>query len=230
KVPPPENLPVMSRDLNNTIQVILIQRIFELQQGALQRIQREQIDLLLQERRKLEQQIAKERVEKLQVRIELRRELQKSVPEFLKASLKDKEQNTRLVAVEIIGERRMHVEEELIGLLTDRDPEVRQAARLALQKIGRGTDFGPTPAAERGERLLAGRTWRRWLAIQKEPELARAGPPRQKDEKQTLRDIYLEGLDSESAMLAKQLVQTPGDKLADVLTELEGSKDAAFTV
>ena len=73
------------------------------------------------------------------------------------------------VAVQVIGRKRLHLETELIERLDDRDPEVRQAARQALARLARGTDFGPAPAATRAERLRAMQRWRNWLVLQGTP-------------------------------------------------------------
>jgi hypothetical protein len=68
---------------------------------------------------------------------------------------------TRFLAVQAVGKRRLHLESTLIGLLGDAVPEVRQAARSALVRLSRGSDFGTARDA-----------WRSWLLVQDPPAQA----------------------------------------------------------
>jgi len=72
--------------------------------------------------------------------------------EELKDQLKSGDASVRLRAVEQIAERKLRYGAELIGLLADRDGEVRRAAHRALVGLADGQDFG-ADAAER---------WRAW--------------------------------------------------------------------
>ena len=52
------------------------------------------------------------------------------------------------------------------GLLEDRDPEVRLAARQALVQISKGSDFGPERDASEADRADAIAKWKAWWAKQ----------------------------------------------------------------
>jgi hypothetical protein len=81
---------------------------------------------------------------------------------------------TRFLAVHAVGKRRLHLEQTLIDLLADPVAEVRQAARGALARLSRGTDFGPLPTANAAQVRHAQDTWCQWLLMQ--------DPPAQSDE------------------------------------------------
>ncbi|HKB04969.1 MAG TPA: hypothetical protein VKD90_22290, partial [Gemmataceae bacterium] len=53
--------------------------------------------------------------------------------------------------------------EKLIGLISDRDGVVVQAARASLKALS-GQDFGPEPGADRGQAQVA---WKKWWKEQK---------------------------------------------------------------
>ncbi len=63
------------------------------------------------------------------------------------------------------GDRRLRHGDELIALLTDANPEVRQAAHDALAVIS-GVDHGPAPTATEAERAEAARLWKAWWVKQ----------------------------------------------------------------
>jgi hypothetical protein len=101
--------------------------------------------------------------------------------ESLKEKMNDKDAETRWMAVQIVALKRHPLEGELIDRLSDKDSSVRQAAHLALVRLSRGNDFGPTPRAGKAERDRAERRWRDWWALQdsnpdRKTSLARTKP------------------------------------------------------
>ena len=70
------------------------------------------------------------------------------------------------------GQKRLPLEAELIGLLSDPHPQVRQGARQALVRLSRGNDFGPLPTATAKQISQSARSWRQWLHFQDPPEPA----------------------------------------------------------
>jgi HEAT repeat protein len=84
----------------------------------------------------------------------------------LREKMKDKDFETRWMAIQVVGIKRYHLEPDLLDRLSDPDISVRQAARKALSRLGRGVDFGPSVKASLTERQSAERQWREWWAIQ----------------------------------------------------------------
>jgi hypothetical protein len=72
----------------------------------------------------------------------------------------------RWVAANFISQKRIPAQVELTKALADPFPEVREAARHALMRLGRGTDFGPRPLATAKEIDQAMRRWNTWLDVQ----------------------------------------------------------------
>ncbi len=70
------------------------------------------------------------------------------------------------MAIQVVRIKRHSYEKELIDLLSDASPDIRQAARQALVRLARGADFGPKLKANRAERDYAQHCWRRWWAVQ----------------------------------------------------------------
>jgi hypothetical protein len=85
---------------------------------------------------------------------------------FLQKQLGDGQKEIRLAAVKAISKKGARLGKELIARLQDDDLDVRQAARAALVKLAKGTDFGPRPDAPRSERDAALEQWRTWWAKQ----------------------------------------------------------------
>jgi len=106
----------------------------------------------------------------------LRRLLAKSEPEELTKRLYMDDALHRLVAVQMIGERRLHLENDLIDMLSDPEPAVRQAAQRSLVRLARGTDFGPRPDAGKLQRVMAIEKWRAWVALQAPADAATVVP------------------------------------------------------
>ncbi len=87
----------------------------------------------------------------------------------------------RWLAIQVIGKKRYHRETDLIDMLADAHPLVRQAANQALVRLSRGNDFGPpSPLAGEQQWQNARRIWRDWLNLQDPPaqgQVARAELP-----------------------------------------------------
>jgi hypothetical protein len=98
------------------------------------------------------------------------RELAKAKQWSVAEKLKDPAPLTRWAAVQVAGHKRLHLEEDLIGLLSDPYPLVRQAARQALVRLSRGNDFGPLPTATGKQLAQSAQAWRQWHRLQDPPE------------------------------------------------------------
>jgi hypothetical protein len=84
----------------------------------------------------------------------------------LQEKMKIGDVETRWMGIQIIGIKRYHLESDLLDRLGDPDNSVRQAARKALSRLGRGVDFGPSIKASKLERDSAERQWRQWWSVQ----------------------------------------------------------------
>jgi hypothetical protein len=87
-------------------------------------------------------------------------------PEGLRSKLSDQNPEMRWMAIQVAGVKRYPMESDLIGLLSDQDNSVRQAARQALIRISRGNDFGPAVKANKTERQRSISRWKQWWALQ----------------------------------------------------------------
>jgi hypothetical protein len=82
----------------------------------------------------------------------------------LKAKLKDDRAEVRAGAARAAAGKGVHLESELIDMLTDNDPKVRRQAHQTLVTLSKGTDLGPKEGATEAERKEAQHKWREWLA------------------------------------------------------------------
>jgi hypothetical protein len=73
---------------------------------------------------------------------------------------------SRWVAIQVAAKKWMPLEKELIGLLDDPYPGIRDAAHQALIRLSRGNDFGPQANATASQIENAQNHWQRWLALQ----------------------------------------------------------------
>jgi hypothetical protein len=117
----------------------------------------------------------------------------------LRAALQSPVPERRFVAAHVVGDRRLPWTKELIGLLTDPVPAVRQAARRSLvilsflalnpteadliaspkptrpvkrlSELVKPVDFGPSPSANRKAQAAAAQKWTDWWEDQKAPKL-----------------------------------------------------------
>jgi hypothetical protein len=98
----------------------------------------------------------------------------------LQRFLKDPRKRVRRMAARLIGQRGLPLQEDLIGLLTDRVSSVRQAARHSLVRLAatemkrrtsatghrnshrRRIDFGPSVDAGKEAQARAARKWHDW--------------------------------------------------------------------
>src|SRR5262249_5199677 len=100
----------------------------------------------------------------LQLQDKLVREMWPEGADDLKTRLADDQPMIRWIAAQVVAQRRLPLESELIELLTDPSAEVREAARQGLVRLSRGCDFGPARRATTAQCTQAATAWRRWLA------------------------------------------------------------------
>jgi len=93
-------------------------------------------------------------------------EMWKTKEQELKDKLRDPHPLVRWFAIDILSRKQVHVEKELIPLLSDPYFEIRSATRRALVRLGRGADFGPSSKATKAEVKQAVARWTEWLAMQ----------------------------------------------------------------
>jgi hypothetical protein len=85
----------------------------------------------------------------------------------IKDKLADKRPEVRSAAAWVVADRRLPYGDELIEMLSDKDMDVAQAARQALNRLAGGdTDYGPNRGATDAERAEAIKQWREWWAKQ----------------------------------------------------------------
>jgi hypothetical protein len=94
------------------------------------------------------------------------RELVHEEQDTIATKLHDDDPWVRYVAVHVAAKKWMPVEKDLITLLTDPYPAVRDAARQALVRLSRGNDFGPLPNALPVQVTQAQEQWQTWLDLQ----------------------------------------------------------------
>jgi hypothetical protein len=94
----------------------------------------------------------------------LHKQLERELPERLKSLLRDDSAEIRAGAARAIGARDLRFGDELIAALRDVEPSVQQAARQALVRLARGSDFGPEASADSAAREAAIERWRTWWA------------------------------------------------------------------
>jgi hypothetical protein len=79
----------------------------------------------------------------------------------LEKRLKDERAEVRRAAAQAIGDKKLRLIGPLIGVLSDKDREVRQAARQSLVRLT-GQDFGPEANASENDIDAAVDRWRDW--------------------------------------------------------------------
>ncbi len=113
-----------------------------------------------------------------------------------------------MLATQVAGRKRLPVEKECIGLLNSINPNIRQAARQTLIRLGRGVDFGPEPTAGPPQIASSVRSWASWASIQTEEpieEMKRQPPP----------------------VIAKQIPAKPEDPVIELEEPLVGRRTTA---
>jgi HEAT repeat protein len=190
----------------------------------------------------IEQQIRREmdirqEAQRLLLQTQLQQLIEKMVkdkPELLCEKLRDGTPLERFLAIQVISRRRLPLEKDLIEALRDPDKIIRQAARDALVRICRGTDFGPSAGVSKRGVGRAVEQWRHWLDLQQgvsQPRLtesvAVAGAMRQeKDPAGAVKlvashgDLEYQVASTESTRLGDQLANATGDEQKAVLERL----------
>lgn len=97
-----------------------------------------------------------------------------SIPEDeLLRKIQDPVPVLRWLAIQAAARKRLSCEDQLIGRLNDPVPALREAARGALIRLSRGSDFGPfrsggpTPVAYAREVNDAMANWKQWLKAER---------------------------------------------------------------
>lgn len=119
----------------------------------------------------------KEREQHLQNLLKVKSEQDEALREFWDNLLKESDEalarkltdplpTMRWAAIHAIAKKRIHREEEMIDLLGDDNPLVRQAAHDALVVLSRGNDFGPPLGANVVQLAASRHRWRQWLKMQ----------------------------------------------------------------
>jgi HEAT repeat protein len=122
-------------------------------------------------------QLQRERAALLRDKVQSLRALAREQEDVLRRQLRDPEPATRLEAIEAVSMARRTLETELIERLDDPDADVRQAARRALVRLARGTDFGPRTGASKRLRRKAQQRWLEWLVLQDDKQRQTALKP-----------------------------------------------------
>jgi hypothetical protein len=84
----------------------------------------------------------------------------------VKTALLHRVSDTRLAALYVVAQRRLHCEDALIERLTDGDPRVSQLARQCLIRLARGTDFGPQAGTGQYDATRSQARWKKWWSHQ----------------------------------------------------------------
>lgn len=89
----------------------------------------------------------------------------------LRLGLLDKDAELRQSAATVLPAKQptlvRDLTDDLIRLVADREPKVRETARRALVKLNNGTDYGPADLKDASAAAEAERKWRSWWATQK---------------------------------------------------------------
>jgi hypothetical protein len=96
----------------------------------------------------------------------LLRDLANEEPAQITAKLQDDNPWVRWLAIHVVAKKWLPVERELIALLNDSYPGVRDAARQALVRLSRGNDFGPVANPTAVQVTQAQAQWQTWLDLQ----------------------------------------------------------------
>ncbi len=97
----------------------------------------------------------------------LDRHLGRQKADDVKEKLKDEQPEVRKAATRVVSAKVPGLAGDVIDLLTDDEADVRQAAREALVKLGKGEDYGPDEKATKEQREEAQAKWREWWKKQK---------------------------------------------------------------
>jgi hypothetical protein len=165
----------------------------------------------------------------------LLRDIGREQEEDLHSKLNSDHLLVRLLAVEAVAQRRLHMEADLIERLDDKSDEVAQAARRALVQFARGTDFGPPPLAGDSQRQQAKNQWSSWLVLQQAFAANFATNLAPFDIKSAER-VVLRGMpklpidvDPDVAALRDELLRAKGPEQTEVLLRLKDAKGVVNT-
>jgi HEAT repeat protein len=157
-------------------------------------------------------------------------------PGTLQRRLTDPRAVVQMVAMQAIADRRLHLEGDLIERLDDRSEIVSQAARRALIRLARGTDFGPPSRPSKGARARAIARWQSWLALQRlAADRAGSSPSGAPDFQTAVNGVLgkntnvLVAADPEIIRLRDELIRADGDSQEEVLARLKDAKGVAHT-
>jgi HEAT repeat len=96
----------------------------------------------------------------------LREKLARLDVKELKRKLRDTLPEIRAAAALTAAEKKVRVEPQLVDMLHDHFPNVREAAHDALVHLAGGKDFGPKPNSSADDRQKAEAQWREWCKNQ----------------------------------------------------------------
>ncbi|HZV05388.1 MAG TPA: hypothetical protein VE999_09920 [Gemmataceae bacterium] len=156
-----------------------------------------------------------------------------------RSRLRDDSPVVRQMTLQVIAQRRLPLESDLIDQL--RDPRVATTAREALVRLARGTDFGPYPGSSRRGIDRSIEKWRQWLALQQSaaPEksatdAAIAEGKRAKPDTLEIVPLALvhddkPALSSGVAKACDELVNAKGNEQVSNLARLRDAKDSDST-
>jgi hypothetical protein len=94
------------------------------------------------------------------------RKLSEAGPDVLRQELKNNDPLARLLTLEAIARRRVHLEKEVIDCFKDPHPAVRDAAHRTMVRLARGTDLGPQRGSSMPAITRSADRWMQWLALQ----------------------------------------------------------------
>ncbi|MBM4067468.1 MAG: hypothetical protein FJ271_00780 [Planctomycetes bacterium] len=185
----------------STAMMRLLAMSWQLQFQTLQKTQIELFDVFSQVQRSSTRERAQEQHDEL-------RKIAVGDPDVLRAKLKDKNPLLQLAAIEVIHNRRVPLEKELLSCLTAPHAMVRESARHALVRLARGVDFGPKAGCTAAQCRQAMRRWEAWIARQQESaDETPSGPAG-------------DAIDPAVARAATELLQAAGVKETEVLQRL----------
>jgi hypothetical protein len=184
-----------------------------------------------------EQQLSLELFQQASLNLLLHR-LQTQHPDDLRLGLKDKNPFIRLLTVQTIGRRHVHLERNLIDCVNDPNPAIREVAHHALVQCARGTDFGPIPGASQTGIARSVEKWQHWLALQRgdfpdttvEGKTAVTSTGSKVDPAKAVKLVLdhgnreLQTVPSQVTQLCDELVKAKGDEQMSVLARLRDAK------
>jgi hypothetical protein len=157
----------------------------------------------------------------------------------IRSRLRDDSPVVRQITLQVIAQRRLPLEGDLIEQL--RDSRVATTAHEALVRLARGTDFGPYPGSSRRGIDRSVEKWQQWLALQQSaaPEKSatdaaiaegkRAKPPSLEIVPLVLVHEEKPALSSGVAKACDELVNAKADEQLSMLVRLREAKDGDST-